>query len=95
MMSYACRPQSLKSPSTYRRDHWENMRDGYREIATFWHMTEAAGSPFDSNDFTTPGRYDDYASLYVDFANDSALLSRRQLAGVVKKTLCVEYFCVD
>ena len=69
------------SPTTYRRDYWENMRDGYREIATFWHMTQAAGSPFDSNDFTTPGRYDDYASLYVDFANDAALLSRRQLAA--------------
>ena len=70
-------------PVVYRRDYWENMRDGYREIATFWHMTHAAGSPFDSNDFTTPGRYDDYASLYVDFANDAALLSRRQLAADV------------
>ena len=68
-------------PVAYRRDYWENMRDGYREIATFWHMTQAAGSPFDSNDFTTPGRYDDYATLYVDFANDAALLSRRQLAA--------------
>ena len=68
-------------PVVYRRDYWENMRDGYREIATFWHMTAAAGSPFDSNDFTRPGRYDDYASLYVDFANDAALLSRRQLAA--------------
>ena len=44
-------------------------------------MTAAAGSPFDSNDFATPGRYDDYASLYVDFANDAALLSRRQLVA--------------
>ena len=68
-------------PATYRRDYWENMRDGYREIATFWHMTTAAGSPFAPNDFTKPGRYDDYASLYVDFANDAALLSRRQLAA--------------
>ncbi len=68
-------------PVVYRRDYWENMRDGYREIATFWHMTVSAGSPFDSNDFTTPGRYDDYASLYVDFANDNVLLSRRQLAA--------------
>ena len=68
-------------PGAYRRDYWQNMRDGYREIATFWHMTQAAGSPFDSNDFTTPGRYDDYASLYVDFDNDAALLSRRQLAA--------------
>ncbi|MBR3221346.1 MAG: hypothetical protein IKF72_03870 [Kiritimatiellae bacterium] len=68
-------------PVTYRRDYWQNMRDGYREIATFWHMTAAAGSPFDSNDFATPGRYDDYASLYVDFANDAALLSRRQLVA--------------
>ena len=69
------------NPVIYRRDYWQNMSDGYREIATFWHMTTAAGSPFDSNDFTTPGRYDDYASLYVDFANDAALLSRRQLAA--------------
>ena len=69
------------NPVTYRRDYWQNMSDGSREIATFWHMTQAAGSPFDSNDFTTPGRYDDYASLYVDFANDAALLSRRQLAA--------------
>ena len=69
------------SPAIYRRDYWENMRDGYREIATFWHMTSAAGSPFDSGDFTKPGRYDDYASLYVDFENDAALLSRRQLAA--------------
>lgn len=68
-------------PVTYRRDYWENLRDGYREIATFWHMTAAAGSPFDSVDFSTPGRYDDYASLYVDFASDAALLSRRQLAA--------------
>ena len=68
-------------PAKYRRDYWENMRDGYREITTFWHMDQVAGSPFDSNDFTTPGRYDDYASLYVDFANDAALLSRRQLAA--------------
>ena len=69
------------SPAKYRHDYWENMRDGYREIATFWHMTQSAGSPFDSNDFSSPGRYDDYASLYVDFANDAALLSRRQLAA--------------
>jgi hypothetical protein len=59
------------------------MRDGYREIANFWHMTRCAGSPFNSTDITpsAPGHFDDYASLYVDFDNDAVLLSRRQLAA--------------
>lgn len=32
-------------------------------------------------DPAAPGRYDDYASLYVDWTLDTALLSRRQLAA--------------
>ena len=68
--------------ATYRRDYWENMRDGYREIATFWHMTSAAGGDaFDSADYSNKGRYTDWASMYMDFDNDAGLLSRRQLAA--------------
>ena len=68
-------------PAKYRRDLWENMRDGYREISPFWHMDEAAGGDmFNANDSNRPNRYEDYASLYVDFDRGSALLSRRQLA---------------
>ena len=69
------------SPVRYRRDTWENMRDGFREISTFWHMTQSAGSNFDSSDFTNPGRFDDYASLYVDFGKDEVMPSRRQIAA--------------
>ena len=65
----------------YRRDYWENMRDGYREIATFWHMTDCAGGDaLDSADCHRKGHYDDYATIYVDYDNDAAMLSRRQLA---------------
>ena len=68
--------------SVYRRDYWANMRDGYREVATFWHMTSAAGGDaFDSEDYSSKGRYTDFASLYTDFDNDAALLSRRQIAA--------------
>ena len=69
-------------PAKYRRDVWENLHDGYREISTYWHMTSSAGGDtFDSTDCHSPDRYSDYATLYVDFANDAALLSRRQLAA--------------
>jgi len=69
-------------PAKYRRDVWENLRDGYREISTYWHMTlSAGGDTFDSTDCHSPDRYTDWATLYVDFANDAALLSRRQLAA--------------
>lgn len=68
-------------PVKYRRDLWENMRDGFREIAPFWNMTDLSGDDaFDPNDSHRPGRYTDYASLYADFDNDTALLSRRQIA---------------
>lgn len=66
--------------ATYRRDYWENMRDGYREIATFWHMTQAAGGDaFDSTDWNSPGHLDDYATLYCNSDVEAAILSRRQL----------------
>ena len=66
--------------ATYRRDYWENMRDGYREIATFWHMTQSAGGDaFDSTDWNSPGRLDDYATLYCNSDVEAAILSRRQL----------------
>lgn len=65
----------------YRMDFWRNMADGYREIATFWHMDETAGGDaFDSTDCGAPGLYMDYATLYADYDNDDFLLSRRQLA---------------
>ena len=69
------------TPVRYRRDTWENMRDGYREVSTFWHMTTCAGSNFDPADFTYKGRFDDYASLYVDFSRDEVMPSRRQIAA--------------
>ena len=66
--------------ATYRRDYWENMRDGYREIATFWHMTQSAGGDaFDSTDWNSPGRLDDYATLYCNSDVEASILSRRQL----------------
>lgn len=64
----------------YRRDYWENMRDGYREIAAFWHMTQSAGGDtFDSTDWYSPGHLDDYATLYCNSDVEAAILSRRQL----------------
>lgn len=67
--------------TTYRRGVWQNLRDGFRECDTFWHLTESTSDPFDMTDPAAPGRYDDYASLYVDWTLDTALLSRRQLAA--------------
>ena len=65
----------------YRRDTWENLRDGYREIATFWHMDSCAGGDnFDSTD-GKDGHFDDYATFYVDWDHGTSLLSRRQLAA--------------
>ena len=56
------------------------MRDGFREIAAWWHMDETSGG--DGFDSTDGGKVTtDYATLYVDFDHDSSLLSRRQLAA--------------
>ena len=80
LWTYSILGSESTSPK-YRRDLWENMRDGYREISPFWHMDEAAGGDmFDPHDSNRPGRYEDYASLYADFDRGTALLSRRQLA---------------
>ena len=66
--------------ANYRRDYWMNMRDGYREIATYWHMTQAAGGDaFDSSDWNSPGHLDDYATLYSNADVEDSILSRRQL----------------
>ena len=68
-------------PTVHRGAVWKNLRDGFREINTYWHMTESAGNPFDSSDCSAPGRYADYCTLYVDWDLDSLLASRRQLAA--------------
>ena len=69
------------SATVYRRGIWQNLRDGFRECVSFWHLTEATSDPFDMTDPASPGRYEDYASLYVDWSLGTALLSRRQLAA--------------
>ena len=67
-------------PLVYAFDHWKNMRDNFREIATWWHMDQTSGG--DCFDSTDGGKVTaDYATLYVDFDHDANLLSRRQLAA--------------
>lgn len=68
-------------PNIHRRAVWMNLRDGFREISTYWHMTESAGNAFDSADCGAPGLHADYATLYVDWDMDALLTSRRQMAA--------------
>ncbi len=67
----------------YRRDYWTNMRDGFREIATYWHLDSAAGGDaLDSTDMNKGGKSAcDYGSVYADWDKDSLMLSRRQVAA--------------
>lgn len=70
-------------PSTYRGDYWENMRDGFTEIATFWHLDSMAGGDgFDSADASEGSKnYSDYGSVYADFDQGGVISSRRQIAA--------------
>lgn len=70
-------------PDLYRRDVWQNLRDGWGPVAAYWHMTShAGGDGFDSTDTYghSAGEYSDYGTLYVDFDLDTGITSRRQLA---------------
>lgn len=71
-------------PDLYRRDTWQNLRDGWGPVAAYWHMmSHAGGDGFDSTDAFgyKAGEYSDYGTLFVDFDLDTGLLSRRQLAA--------------
>ena len=70
-------------PAPYRADYWANLRDGFREIATFWHLDEMAGGDgFDSMDaYAGSQSYVDYGSVYADWDLDTVLSSRRQIAA--------------
>lgn len=71
-------------PDLYRRDVWQNLRDGWGPVAAYWHMTShAGGDGFDSTDTYghKAGEYSDYGTLYVDFDLDTGITSRRQLAA--------------
>ena len=69
--------------SIYRRDYWANLRDGFREIATYWHIDGMAGGDgLDSTDTYRGGKNPcDYGSVYADWDHDGLMLSRRQIAA--------------
>lgn len=72
--------QREDSALTYRLEFWQNLRDGFREITTYWHLDDMGGGDgLDPNDSVRPGHYSDYGTLYVDFDNGDCFLSRRQL----------------
>ena len=58
--------------SAYRRGVWQNLRDGFDPIDTYWHLDE-------SGNFA--GREYSYGSCIVDRDYDLIALSRRQLAA--------------
>ena len=60
-------------PAKYRAPIWQNLRDGFSEVVSFWHLDESAA--FDS------GPRHPYGSCYIDWDNDELILSRRQLAA--------------
>lgn len=84
-----CRPKEVwtysirgkqNPPSAFRLDHWQNMRDDFREIVAWWHLDQVSGG--DGLDSTDGGKViTDYATIYVDFDHDTTMLSRRQLAA--------------
>lgn len=70
-------------PVAYRNDYWENMRDGFTAMTTFWHLDAMAGGDgFDSTDAHDNGKnYADYGTVYADWDTDSVISSRRQIAA--------------
>ena len=67
----------------YRSDYWENMRDGFCGITTYWQLDEMAGGDgFDSRDSTNGSTsYADYGTVYTDRNMDGVVISRRQVAS--------------
>ena len=61
------------SPAKYRSPIWKNLRDGFTETVSFWHLDESA--------VLDNSRAHPYGSCYVDWDNDALILSRRQLAA--------------
>ena len=70
------------NPAIYRRAYWENARDGFGPVASYWHLDAMAGGDgFDPTDANKRGVTTDYGTVYADFDNGSVLSSRRQLAS--------------
>ncbi len=71
------------NPSPFRRDYWTNMRDGFREIATYWHLDSMQGGDgLDSTDMNKGGKSAcDYGTVYADWNLDQVMTSRRQVAS--------------
>ena len=71
------------SPASYRRDVWENMRDGF-DVSVYWHIDRMAGGDgFDSTDTMDAAndlRTTDEGSFYFDFDSGNFLQSRRSIA---------------
>ena len=58
--------------SAYRRGIWQNLRDGFDPIESFWHLDESAAFA---------GREHGYGSCIVDRDYDLIALTRRQLGA--------------
>lgn len=71
------------SPASYRRDVWENMRDGF-DVSVYWHIDRMAGGDgFDSSDTMNAAndlRTTDEGSFYFDYDSGDFLQSRRSIA---------------
>jgi hypothetical protein len=78
-----CIWNKTSSPASYRRDVWENMRDGF-DISVYWHIDRMAGGDgFDSSDTMNAAndlRTTDEGSFYFDYDSGDFLQSRRSIA---------------
>lgn len=70
-------------PAGYRQDYWNNMRDGFSSIATYWHLESMAGGDgFDQTDTSYGGNNrTDYGTIYADFNYGTVIPGRRFIAG--------------
>lgn len=76
--------QKYHDPLLYRIKLWENMRNGFSTVSSYWHTDQADGGDafcaFDVNTSFGTLRRNDYASIFADFSSGRGVVSRRQEA---------------
>lgn len=66
-------------PEVYRQDYWQNLRDGFSSMISYWHLDEhSGGDGFNSEDGVRSRA--DYGSIFVDKDMGTVITSRREEA---------------
>ena len=71
-------------PEIYRKEYWQNLRDGFTSMINYWHLEDHAGGDGFSSEDGAKSRVD-YGSTFMDMNMGTVVSSRREEAHLLGK----------